>query len=714
MATVNWVSSHINRGQDNSIRVRFESDVSGLTPSDFIVTGEATGISAGPETYVLDNYYFELAITSGINTAGEVRLRLPQNAVSPPLDTSFDWILRWNAAGQTSATRRINVYPPTLTITLSSTEVLAINDTITATFTFMYDGAVYDVSNFTADDVSVTDGATKGDLTRVSAGVYTMPITLPSSGSGQGVISVAQNVVSPRNSAATATFTYIGSIGVDISLSAAGVQNEGAISARFDFDYDVPNFSSDLVLVSAGATKGNATVIDDQNRCWVVPVAVPQSGEGEIEVSLPEDAIGFPQVRVAARVQYAPSIPLVITLPSVIMPAIINNDYTLEIDITGNNINSVNVEGLLRPFYHEWVPNNGNAQGKLYIKGRPESFYSELAFKVTANDDNNIPVTANGELNVISNPPIINAPSDAIDLFEGVLNSVLIPVSNNPTDGTVEGTWMGLDHEVLSTGIRIFGDIPSSGLGVNEGVFRLTAMNTGGDAIPKTVRWVISEASPVWDNTLGGFLGSGQNTIVIERGIHYSLNLNSYLTGASPIEVLNTFLGFPNGLNIESNIISGTPTLEGNFRNRAFAATNPIGQVAFTLNYRVLPTNSIPIPSYTGPTSISDINVMSATPSQNTISLSQWFNTNHYSIRGKFAADYELLGIDDNEALYDKKFRHITSDQADNNSIYFDKNLRTLEFRDGIDAHIGTYTVRVKHSNYRGESMTPEFTLNIV
>ena len=74
-----------------------------------------------------------------------------------------------------------------------------------ATVTFTFDKAVGD---FTATDVTVSAGATKGTLTDEGNNVWTLTVTAPSSGSGTVTVSVGADVVTPGNNADSVQFSY--------------------------------------------------------------------------------------------------------------------------------------------------------------------------------------------------------------------------------------------------------------------------------------------------------------------------------------------------------------------------------------------------------------------------------------------------------------------------------------------------------------------------
>jgi len=726
-ATAAWSRDTTVRGAVSTAIVTFSEEVSGLSistvntiPSEWTITGDLITDDGRNRFRYSSNenpiwhYLLQIPLAWGPD-GGSFRMRLAHDAVTPNLDEDFDWTLSWNARGETIAERTVDRVFPELAITLSETYV-AIGTVVTATFTFTEVGAAT-LTNFTADDVVVTEGVTKGVLTKVSNTVYTMLITAPASGNGEAVISVAADVVRPRNTAAAARLTYIDSINADISLSAASVESGGLVIAQFDFDYDVPDFDSDFVAVNdAGAVVGNATALDDQNRRWAVPVTVPETGEGEVEISLPEDAIGFAQPEVRAPVQFAETIPLSIGSFMTPIEAVIDHNLNFPINIRGNNVNFVDIQGKLRPFYPHW----DQTKGVLYIRGRSESYYEELGFTIIARDDN-AEAQAEGSINVVDLVPVIRPP-DKIQFVKGLKNSILIPIDNRPSEGAVEGSWMGIDHEISEIGVRIFGDIPADaeaafGMG-SSGNFLITALNRGGDAIPKMVPWEFTTPTPPnLDVTLGGFL-TGFREIYLETGTHYSLRLLDFVSGV-PGPTLALEMGefgeFSKGLSFdeETTVISGTLTSLGRTPYFTFKVENPAGATTSRFRFTVLAAGSIPVPVYRGPSNPGTITARAIRSSVLNF-FQTWFNTNRYTSVSANAQDWELIGIDDPK-LYARQYRH----QLRNTTplLRFTKGISPrLQFnqnnREALKYRGTSHRVQIKLSNYRGSVTSPEFTLN--
>jgi len=399
--------------------------------------------------------------------------------------------------------------PVIVTGELSETYVAA-GSQISVTFRFSEDVSPF-LNPF--QYFSYTDGIVPLGVFSFNDRHYGQTFRVPTTGVGEGSVSFLEDVLPGGNNAVTLRFTYVDEINAEISLSAASAENGGVILAQFDFDFPVPAFSASAVEVNLNkvlaanrkvlaangtvlalniddAVVGPALAIDDAFKCWQVPITVPGSGEGEVEVSLPEDAIGFYQSAVQAPVFYAPVINLNINLADNLkLLPVINQDFKHDIDVTGNNVETVNVEGLLRPFSHNW----DSTTGKLSIVGRPEKLYQDLEFEVNATDADGAADPKSAVITVIEPAPVVKE-NQRLVMYTGAKYSGVIEVANFPKEVEVIGTWIGLNHKIVEEGIEIFGDIPNAVFGVNAGSFFVKASNSGGETERVLVSWRIADA----------------------------------------------------------------------------------------------------------------------------------------------------------------------------------------------------------------------------
>lgn len=390
---------------------------------------------------------------------------------------------------------------------------------------------------------------------------------------------------------------------VTMELSAASADNGGVIVAQFDFDFGVAYFSSAYVnVMPSTAVKGTAYSIGDNFERWIMLITLPLSGSGMVDISIDEDAIGFPHDALQAQVQHQQNTRLTIdgvpapidltedvdvlgtrTGDIAIPNPTIGHDFLYEIFITGNNVNKVDVHGILAPFIHTWNKTTGKLSVQSY--GKVESDYEDFNFFVTAYDDT---ITAGfTRRGVLNSPdpvaPAIIQPASPLELFFGKENEVSVEIRNIPSKGTVSGTWMGnLKPNFTRTGVSIQGEIPEKGTttgkalpGVNSGKFLITAENDGGPAIPEEVDWVLRD---VVKPQFGGPVFS--TSIEINTGL-----TDTIMVTASPEPTIEIESGeLPEGLALEITrtvgvttvSFSGTATEVGTFRFK-LKATNSEG-----------------------------------------------------------------------------------------------------------------------------------------
>ena len=674
--------------------------------SDFIIDDVTlTDGTKGTFTRV-NNRRYTLVITAPSTAPGEVTVSVPAGSVSPG---------NFVASNSFSHTNKIQV---TADIT---------DDPIRAgsrfKVTFNLDRDPIGIFQYTL--LEFTEGITH-DVENVSPDDRTWIVFFraPATGSGQGVITVPEDILSPGNSAITVTFTYIDSIDVDISLSAAGIENSGTIIAQFDFDYDVPNFSaSQVVLNNDDATLGNATAIDDDNRCWIVPVTVPQSGEGMLEISLPADAVGLPNPQRSAQVQYAPqndpSIKLnILARDNGIILTNIGTRFEHEIEIKGNNIRTVDVQGLLTPFYHEWTPNTGNAEGILkIIADRVDTFYKELEFTVIATDADNTK-SASGKITVIDVAPTFQEPATPLNIAIGHENKLFIPARNYPTEVKIRGTWIGLEASVEGNAIIISGDARGKP-GVNQGNFAVSVSNAGGSSLEKLIAWKIgSPTAPSWNTR---YFNPINDVFITEVNHRINLDLSSFVIGTpSPIIGKLDRFNFPDGLTLNENVLSGTTTTAIRSHVVVFVATNSIGSKQQRVLFRVYDEGTIVVPSYIGPNNLPERSISRGPTNSlsNIISIDTWF-TESASDADQYAT-YEIVGIDDH-LIYQDEYFYSNSSSALGvlrlrilvGQILVRNKYTSLSYWNA-NVRGKSFITQVQKTNIKGTAISPEFILRFI
>ena len=250
---------------------------------------------------------------------------------------------------------------------------------VDATFTF--DKVV---TNFLAADVNITAG-TKGSLTNNGDNTFSMPITAPSAGTGNVIVSVAADAVSPGNNADSASFFHSAPTPdpdavLDITLDATSAENGEVVNATFTFDIAVGSFVAADVDVTAVATKGALT--DNGDNTYSMPITAPATGNGTIQVSVAADVVTPGNNADSASFTYAPPADAVLDITldatSVENSEIVNALFTYDIAVGGFARNDVQLTG---------AP--GSARGSLVNNG--DNTYS---MEITA------PATGSGTVEV--------------------------------------------------------------------------------------------------------------------------------------------------------------------------------------------------------------------------------------------------------------------------------------------------------------------------
>ena len=266
---------------------RFNTDVSQFTVDDITLQN---GVKEAFTRVDADHY--TLVITVPSTGQGSTTVSVAQNAVEPA-----------NAPASASV-----AYIPTPTINITFNKNLVYGgDSVTATFAFSAD-----VSQFTADDIAVTNGV-KSTFQRLAADRYTLAIFAPAMGLGDISLRIAADVVSPGNVAASATVSYAQRPTVNITFNRTFVFTGDTFVATFDFSEAIDDFVAADVELSDG-TKGN--LVEVSNRQFTMEITAPNSGNGSIEVSLARDTVLPANAEASATIRYMPRPTLTINVAS--------------------------------------------------------------------------------------------------------------------------------------------------------------------------------------------------------------------------------------------------------------------------------------------------------------------------------------------------------------------------------------------------------------
>ena len=218
-----------------------------------------------------NNYDLEITLTGTLDHDFQIRLR-PNRVQSGESD--------YPASALNSAFFHVDTNVDadrTLTLSTTDTDIRA--------------GEVFDVAivfsaavtGFVASDITVT-GGTRGALTG-SGTSYTLSVTAGSAGTLN--VAIAEDAVSPGNTAASQDFTVSALPTVAITSSDADIRVGEEFTVTFQWSESVSGFATGDVTVS-GASKGTFTSVDGDTYTLGLTA---DSSAGDIDVTVAADAV---------------------------------------------------------------------------------------------------------------------------------------------------------------------------------------------------------------------------------------------------------------------------------------------------------------------------------------------------------------------------------------------------------------------------------------
>ena len=257
MVAVTSAPTTIYAGETFTATFQWDTPVTGFDVSDITVTGATVGTFNAVDA---DTYTLGLTADAG---AGMIVVVVAENAVNE------------NNAGHTESFTRL-VYP---SISITTLDTLIREDEL-VNFNIVFSAAV---TGFTGSDITVT-GGTAGTLTG-SGTDYVLPVTADS-GAGTIVISIAENVVSPGNAAATENFTRVAYPSITISTTDTDIREGEVVNFDIVFSAAVTGFTASDITVTGG-TRGALTGSGTDYDLSVTA----SSGSGNIVISIPGNAV---------------------------------------------------------------------------------------------------------------------------------------------------------------------------------------------------------------------------------------------------------------------------------------------------------------------------------------------------------------------------------------------------------------------------------------
>ena len=309
---------------------------------------------------------------------------------------------------------------------------------------------------------------------------------------------------------------------------------------------------------------------------------VPDTAQGTLNITLKDDvaltpdnedsllAVTLPQPVPVPQMQLVPIIEKIDT-----QFLKLTEDFNVPINITGGTADKAYVRGLALGSYAKFDETNQ----RINIIGNANKLITDSMWRCFASGPGGDATPVNQIYNYVEVAPVVTSRSRQ-DVVIGTFNEILIPISNNPSDGSVTTELIGLEHELVdevgdgeNTHMRIYGTPPAGvNFGIDEGSFSVLGTNTGGDDTAITAFRTSTGQIPSWSN-----IPNPPSTIYI--GDNYSVSLINYVSGIpTPVITLQSGI-IPPGLSFFANIhyaLGGTYTTAGTYSPR-FRAENFVG-----------------------------------------------------------------------------------------------------------------------------------------
>lgn len=154
---------------------------------------------------------------------------------------------------------------------------------------------------------------------------------------------------------------------------------------------------------------------------------------------------------------------------------LINTEFELDINISGNNITKVIVENLPIDFNYKWTGT------QCQIRGKSTRMISSTLIIVKATDDDGT-IEQSLIFSVVPAAPVISQ-FDKVVFVRGEINNIKIPIANSPSKVSVRGPLIGLRSDPTQDGVLLTGRIPSeseANFTIDHGTFQVVATNAGG------------------------------------------------------------------------------------------------------------------------------------------------------------------------------------------------------------------------------------------
>ncbi|MYC74966.1 hypothetical protein F4X10_06675 [Candidatus Poribacteria bacterium] len=296
----------IDYGGTVKLTATFDRAVTGIAAADFSANvGTLSGFKK-----VSDRIY-EITWTAPASGRGTATITLAEDAASE---------------GNPEITRSLTYPTPPATVTLSALPTSVSNGaaaTVTATFS-------KDVTGVDADDFSADQGAVSG-FTKVSAKVYRVTWTAPTSGTDTATITLRANAATERNAVARVKIGYAPAPPATVTLTrgAASVFTGRATRVTATFSKNVGGVALDDFTADVGTV---STFTKVSAKVYRVTWTAPASGSGTATITLRANAATVGNPIATVEIAYSPEPPATVTLSA--LPPSVNSSGKVTVTAT--------------------------------------------------------------------------------------------------------------------------------------------------------------------------------------------------------------------------------------------------------------------------------------------------------------------------------------------------------------------------------------------
>ena len=424
--SIDFRVTELHLGQSMTVDIRCDVATADFTTDDASVMGATKGRFTR-----ISGQVYTLQVTANNSGIGQIAVSVAADAIPE---------------GNLAVSETINTVRNPITITSSHASRYT-SQAVTLTYTFVHPAA-----NFTVDDITASAGTLSG-FRRVSDTQYTQLLTLPSVGSGQARVSIAENISTPENAAASINVGYT-AIPVTITPERLVLVHGGTASVTITFPIPITGLLLSEVLVLPTGTGVTLSNFQGSGRTYTFDVTAPNSGTRQFAIRLPADQTD--QGNIAAEVMLSFEPPEVFGFLTTFSKLFFVREVPFSITSMYKAHSSRSVVDVDVDSRWEGSTFRTTQTGQvvdIVIMGTPPRTLGDDFFFVRVTLDDGTVEEQDIEYSVVNPTPILDIQPE-MTFYRDVQVNALVPIRNNSA-GVADGKLLGLFHDSAEDGIKI-------------------------------------------------------------------------------------------------------------------------------------------------------------------------------------------------------------------------------------------------------------------